>query len=174
MIYNLIHFSLKLTYNWLKCNVDGAAKRNPGIAGCGGVFRNHRAEFVYGFAEPLGFTSSTQAELFAVVIAIEVAFIMHWNNLWIETDSSFVVRAFQNYSNAVTWNLRNKWRNALVKFKQLNGIVSHILREGNQVADSLANFGCTLSSPVSWFHAPDFLSESLEKNKLGFPSFRVG
>jgi ribonuclease HI len=112
--------------------------------------------------------------LFAVVIAIEVAFIMHWNNLWIETDSSFVVRAFQNYSNAVTWNLRNKWRNALVKFKQLNGIVSHILREGNQVADSLANFGCTLSSPVSWFHAPDFLSESLEKNKLGFPSFTVG
>jgi ribonuclease HI len=95
---------------------------NHGIAGCGGVFRNHRAEFVYDFAEPLGFSSSTQAELFTVIIAIEVAFRMHWNNLWIETGSSFVVRAFQNSSNAVTWNLRNRWINALVKFKQLNGI----------------------------------------------------
>jgi hypothetical protein len=43
-----------------------------------------------------------------------------------------------------------------------------------KVADSLANFGCTLSSPICWFHAPDFLSVGLEKNKLGFPSFRVG
>jgi ribonuclease HI len=135
---------------------------------------NHRAEFVYGFAEPLGFNSSTQAELLAVIIEIEVASRMHWNNLWIETDSSFVVRAFQNSSNAVTWNLRNRWSNALVKFKQLNGMVSHIFREGNQVADSLANFGCTLPSSVCWFHAPDFLNVSLEKNKLGFPSFRVG
>jgi hypothetical protein len=62
---------------------------------------------------------------------------MNWYNLWIETNSSFVVNAFQNARNDVAWNLRNRWRNALVMFKQLNGMVSHIFREGNQVLISL-------------------------------------
>jgi ribonuclease HI len=82
---------------------------------------------------------------------------MHRNNIWIESDSSLVVRAFQNPSHEVTWNLWNRWRNALVLFKPLNGMVSHIFREGNQVADSLVNFGCTLSSPTRWHQAPQFI-----------------
>ncbi|KAK2381212.1 hypothetical protein QL285_068838 [Trifolium repens] len=159
--------------HWLKCNVDGAAKGNPGLAGCGGVFRDHRAEFVYGFAEPLGNSSSIQAELFAVIFAIDVAFRMQWYNLWIETDSAFVVSAFQNSSIDVTWNLRNKWKNALVKFRLLNGMVSHIFREGNQVADSFANHACTITSPANWFQVPDFVMDSLEKNKFGIPCFRI-
>jgi hypothetical protein len=61
-----------------------------------------------------------------------------------------------------------------VLFKQMNGMVSHIFREGNQVADSLANIGCTLSSPTRWQQAPHFIIGSLEKNKLGLPSFRLG
>jgi hypothetical protein len=40
--------------NWLKCNIDGAAVSNLGSASCGGVFRNHSADFIFGFAEPLG------------------------------------------------------------------------------------------------------------------------
>jgi hypothetical protein len=50
-------------------------------------------------------------------------------------------------------------------------MISHIFREGNQVADSLANFGCTLLDPVL---PPGFIIDSLEKNKFGIPSFRVG
>jgi hypothetical protein len=110
----------------------------------------------------------------AVILAIDVAFRMQWNNLWIETDSSFVVSAFQNTSIDVPWSLRNRWRNALVKFTHLNGMISHIFREGNQVADSLANFGCTLLDPVCWSQPPGFIIDSLEKNKFGIPSFRVG
>jgi hypothetical protein len=76
--------------------------------------------------------------------------------------------AFQNSSIDVPWNLRNRWRNALVKFKHLNSMISHIFRKGNQVADSLANFGCTLLDPVL---PPGFIIDSLEKNKFGIPSF---
>ncbi|GAU47028.1 hypothetical protein TSUD_239850 [Trifolium subterraneum] len=157
----------------MKCNIDGAAKGNTGLAGCGGVFRNHEANLLYYFAEPLGFFTSFQAELSAAISAIEVAFRFNWHNLWIETDSTLVVRAFQNHSYVVTWNLRNKWTNALFLFKQLNGIVSHIFREGNQVADSLANYGCTLTSSSSCHQAPGFIRYGSEKNKLGFPSFRI-
>jgi ribonuclease HI len=161
-------------FPWIKCNIDGAAKGNPGLAGCGGVFRNHRADMLCCYAEPLGIASSFLAELHAAISAIEIAFDMHWDNLWIESDSSLVVRAFQNPDHNVTWSLRNRWRNALVLFKQMNGMVSHIFREGNQVADSLANIGCTLSSPTRWQQAPHFIIGSLEKNKLGLPSFRLG
>ncbi|MCI14308.1 ribonuclease H protein [Trifolium medium] len=59
---------------WIKCNIDGASKGNPGIAGCGGIFRNHAADMLYCFAEPLGFASAYQAELSAAMAAIEIAF----------------------------------------------------------------------------------------------------
>jgi hypothetical protein len=55
---------------------------------------------------------------------------------------------------------------------QMNCIVTHIYREGNMVADLLANFGLSISSFSSWNVAPLFLSEALDRNKLGMPSFR--
>jgi hypothetical protein len=47
--------------DWLKCNINGAAVGYPGNASCGGVFRNDSAEFIFGFAEPLGLTTSSFA-----------------------------------------------------------------------------------------------------------------
>jgi hypothetical protein len=56
---------------------------------------------------------------------------------------------------------------------QMNYIVIHIFREGNSVADLLANFGLTSSVFTSWSTAPLFISVGLSKNKLGTPSFRL-
>jgi hypothetical protein len=63
--------------NWLMCNIDGASCGNPGNASCDGVFRNHEAEFVYGFAEPLGVRTAFVAELCGAMRAIEIAFQNH-------------------------------------------------------------------------------------------------
>jgi hypothetical protein len=82
--------------NWIKCNIDGASSGNPGNASCGGVFRNHEAEFVYGFAEPLGIRNAYVAELCGAMRAIEIAFQNHWHHLWIESDSLSVVSAFNH------------------------------------------------------------------------------
>jgi hypothetical protein len=82
--------------NCVKCNIDGASKGNPGLSSCGGIFRNNDADFLLGFAEPLGFASSYLAELQGALRAIEVAHQMNWKNLWIETDSVLVVLAFKN------------------------------------------------------------------------------
>ncbi|PNY11098.1 ribonuclease H [Trifolium pratense] len=70
--------------NWIKCNIDGASCENPGIASCGGIFRNHEADFVYGFAEPLGVASSIYAELYGAMRAIEIAYKRNWRTLWLE------------------------------------------------------------------------------------------
>ncbi|KAL4286844.1 hypothetical protein AHAS_Ahas19G0126800 [Arachis hypogaea] len=34
---------------WIKLNTDGAADKNPGIMGCGGLLRNHLGRWVAGF-----------------------------------------------------------------------------------------------------------------------------
>jgi ribonuclease HI len=60
--------------NWIKCNTDGASNGNPGIASCGGIFRDHNANFVYAFAEPLGREIAFFAELCGALKAIELAF----------------------------------------------------------------------------------------------------
>ncbi|GAU27936.1 hypothetical protein TSUD_146500 [Trifolium subterraneum] len=152
---------------------DGASSGNPGNASCGGVFRDHNADFVYAFAEPLGFASSYFAELCGAMRAIEFAYDKNWLNIWLETDSSLVVAAFKNPTKPVAWPLRNRWRNVLFMINNMNCFVTHIYREGNKVADLIANHGLTLSSFISWNNAPLLIVDCMSSNKLGMPSFRL-
>jgi ribonuclease HI len=66
--------------NWIKCNTDGASCGYSGIASCGGVFRDHHADFVFAFAEPLGVETSFFVELYGALKAIEIAYEKIWHN----------------------------------------------------------------------------------------------
>lgn len=48
----------------------------------------------------------------------------------------------------------------------------HIYREGNDVADTLANYGISLQTLTFWDDMPSFIRANLIKNQLGMPSFR--
>jgi hypothetical protein len=91
----------------------------------------------------------------------------------LETDSALVVSTFNNPSKHVAWQLRNRWKNVMFMASQMNLIVSHIYREGNQVADLLANYGLNLTSFVFWIDTPLFISDWVNRNKVGIPSFRL-
>ena len=39
---------------WIKLNVDGASKGNPGTAGAGGILRGHYGNWIKGFTLNLG------------------------------------------------------------------------------------------------------------------------
>ncbi|GAU49757.1 hypothetical protein TSUD_301830 [Trifolium subterraneum] len=73
---------------WLKCNTDGAS--NNLTASCGAYI----------------------AELCGAMRAIEIAASHNWLNLWLETDSLLVVRAFNSHE-LVPWSLSNRWFNCL-------------------------------------------------------------
>jgi hypothetical protein len=88
-------------FNWIKGNTDGAA--NSSIAAYGGLFRNHLADFMGGFAENIGNKSAFFAELSGAIKAIEIAYENHWLNFWLETDSVLVVKAFSNLS-LIPWS----------------------------------------------------------------------
>lgn len=66
-------------FNWIKCNIDGACKGNPGPSSCGGIFRNSAAEFLGAFACNLGISNSLSVELNGAMFAIEIASQKGWN-----------------------------------------------------------------------------------------------
>jgi hypothetical protein len=55
----------------------------------------------------------------------------------------------------------------------MNFIVTHIFREGNQVADTLANHGLNLNSIMFWNVLPLFIKDSYDKNMYGFTNYRI-
>lgn len=70
------HFSFKwhpTTFNWIKCNTDGAVLGNPGQAACAGIFRNINGESLGWFAANLGISNALYAEIMGVILAIEAA-----------------------------------------------------------------------------------------------------
>jgi len=155
----------------LKCNIDGASKGNPGVSGCGGIFRNEEVEAVICFAKPLGLRTSYHAELCGLMRAAEIANQMKWSNIWFESNSALVVLATKK-PDKVPWEIRKRWNNAMAMIRSMNCIDTHIYREGNQVADALANQALSLNSYTVWHDAPLFIGEHYVKNKLGWPSYR--
>jgi len=108
---------------------------------------------------------------FRILLILVIKCVRKWQNIWIETDSALVLTA-SKYPDKVPWELRNRWGNSMILFRQLNCMVSHVLREGNQAADALANHVVSLPSISIWFDVPWFINASLLHDKSGWPTFR--
>ena len=122
---------------WTKVNIDGTTKGSHGKAGCGGIFRTFRG-FIKGcFSLFLGTRLALEVEILGFIIAIEFAYKFKWKNLWVETDSSYIVALFKDNTISMPWKLLNGWLRAIRYAHELNTHVSHIFREGNEVAERL-------------------------------------
>ncbi|GAU44836.1 hypothetical protein TSUD_280370 [Trifolium subterraneum] len=126
---------------WIKCNIGGAFTSSA--AACAGLFRNSSADFICGFASRLNTSSAFSAELYGFINAVDFAVSRGWNNLWIESDSELVVKAYKSAT------------------------------EGNHCADGLAKLGLNLNSVLIWNDVPVEIRDSFDSNKHGKPCFRV-
>ncbi|PRQ53570.1 putative ribonuclease H-like domain, reverse transcriptase zinc-binding domain-containing protein [Rosa chinensis] len=144
--------------NWFKANSDGSF-RDPNHAGFGGIFRNSEAAFLGAFSCKAIVPWAIDTELLAVMAVVKVARDRNWFPLWLETDSMLVMHYLKNPSR-VPWRLRTRWKNCVASISQLQVHISHIYREGNRVADKLANFGATNDNPTWWDSIPPFLLSS--------------
>ncbi|KAK3225743.1 hypothetical protein Dsin_005605 [Dipteronia sinensis] len=157
---------------WIKVNTDGAALSSPGVGGCGGVFRNCRA-FVKGcFAVPLGQVFAFEAELLAASMAINFAWQNGWHRIWLESDSSYVVQLLSSRSKQVPWRIRQAWQRCIYQISMMEFQVSHIFREGNQVADALFKHALGLEVDSWWATSPSFCSFLVGNDCMGRESFR--
>ncbi|CAL9010028.1 unnamed protein product [Prunus brigantina] len=155
---------------WVKVNIDGSCKASG--TGFGGVFRNSEGKVLGAFASNQDQPSSTAAEVLAFLEAIRVAWVRDWKHLWLETDSSLVVQFFSSTSYSIPWSLRTEWRNCLWRIKQMHFVCTHIYREGNCVADMLANFGADNHAYYWWDSLPSWAAIAYAKDLVGFPRFR--
>ncbi|XP_058775629.1 uncharacterized protein LOC131649906 [Vicia villosa] len=111
-------------------------------------FFGSSGDFIIGFSKNLGKHNAFFAELSGALRAIELAQLHHWNHLWLESDSSLVVKAFSNQA-AIPWLLRNRWINCHVYTRHINFLITHVYREANSCADLLANEGLTVTPPLN-------------------------
>ncbi|KAI3473497.1 hypothetical protein Pfo_031457, partial [Paulownia fortunei] len=145
---------------WFKLNTDGASRGTEGNAGAGGIIRDHLGDHILAFQDFIGPASSIFSELYALNRGLQLALIRGITHLWIEIDA--LARLQQ---------LLVDIKNVL---HHMTTSITHIYREGNRVADFLANATCDTTSSRT------FTAEELSGHILGFirldqlgtPSFR--
>lgn len=155
--------------DWIKCNTDGSSSSSS--SSCGGIFRDSNSVFLLCFAENLGGGTAFHAEISTVMRSIELAYQRRWKKLWIETDSSLVILAASNMD-LVPCALRNRWKNCLAILRQMQYIITHIYREGNNCAEKLAFIGLSLQGITIWLEVPNFLNSLYGHDRLELPNFR--
>ncbi|KAL0283183.1 UNVERIFIED_CONTAM: putative ribonuclease H protein, partial [Sesamum radiatum] len=126
---------------WYKLNMDGASKGNPGISGAGGILQDQLGKVIFAFQEPLGIATNTQAELSAIHRGLQIYVSRGLRKVWIETDATAIIKLISAPQRGA-WNLQANLQNIRKILNQMEHKLSHIFREGNQVADFLANQAC--------------------------------
>lgn len=119
---------------------DGGARGNPGPAGIGAVLTSPEGEPIGEFARSLGHATNNVAEYEAVIAGLELARAKGVTEIDICADSKLVVKQLNG-----EWKIKNdRLRTLAVKARRLmnsfeNARISHVRREKNERADTLAN-----------------------------------
>lgn len=128
-----------LSEGWIKVNTDGASRGNPGRSSIGYCLKNELGDVIYVCGKEVHETTNTVAESLAILEALRYCRLHQPNNIWLETNSIMV-------RNVIVGNWKPPW--AIVMYveeiKQIleayNTKMTHIFREGNRLADHLANY----------------------------------
>ncbi|KAG6658115.1 hypothetical protein CIPAW_04G137600 [Carya illinoinensis] len=91
-----------------KLNVDGNSLRNPGLAGGGGVIRDHDGRVLAGFSIHYGQVSNTVAEGRALLDGLKLAQQLGIRDILVESDSDVIVKWIQA-GKCSLWYLWDFW-----------------------------------------------------------------
>lgn len=119
---------------------DGAARGNPGPASAGAVIRDEHDKIIAQISHRIGFTTNNQAEYIAIVMALEEALKLGATNVNLKSDSELVVKQLGGSYRVKNAALKPLYQKVKQLQNSLEGFtVTHIPREQNREADSLAN-----------------------------------
>ncbi|KAL3502767.1 hypothetical protein ACH5RR_037216 [Cinchona calisaya] len=118
---------------WRKLNSDGAVKEQHGMFAGGGIVR----------------CTSLQAEAFATLDDLKLCVANQLGFIQIEADSLILIKALQGTQHS-PWLIDSTIQQIQGIVQNLNVIFMHVFREGNDLADSLANIGAQCLSVPSY------------------------
>ena len=91
---------------WHKANFDGAAKGNPGLAGCGEIIRNSLDGGIVVFSSPIGHQTNHLAEASAARLIVKLALDSGIKYLWLEGDSLNIINCILGVTNP-SWTIES-------------------------------------------------------------------
>ena len=159
---------------WFKLNTDGSSLGNPGLAGGGGIIRNHVGDWVGGFSRAIGVITSIQAELRALKDGLKLAIDLGILNVEIKMDSLVAVELVKSITtpNAFLSTIVADCRFLIERFELCS--LKHIFRETNDCANLLAKAGCDQTLDfISFSNAPAYVLEALAFDISNATRFRL-
>jgi ribonuclease HI len=130
-----------LEQEWLVM-VDGAARGNPGPAGCGAVICDDKGAVVRELSRYLGHATNNVAEYEALVMGLEALIELKRNRIVVQSDSQLLVRQLNGEYRVKDEKLRLLYQRAIGLLRQFGSYrIVHVRRELNKAADRLANRG---------------------------------
>ncbi|XP_075074396.1 uncharacterized protein LOC142161999 [Nicotiana tabacum] len=158
---------------WVKLNVDGCSKGNPGLAGGGGIIRDHHGNMMKAFAEFYGPCSNNLAEAKALLHGVKLCSNSGFLKVHVESDSMFTVNMI-NKRMLPSWQIKHIIEQIWEVTSTGDFKFTHTFREGNTVADQLANLGvnsqnCAIFNEVVLL--PTKVRASMKLDQDGLPNF---
>lgn len=122
--------------------VDGAARGNPGPAGCGAVICDEKGAVVRALSRYLGHATNNVAEYQALLMGLEVLIELKRNKIVVQSDSQLLVRQINGEYRVKDEKLKELYQRATGLLRQFGSYrIVHVPRECNKAADRLANRG---------------------------------
>ncbi|WMV24105.1 hypothetical protein MTR67_017490 [Solanum verrucosum] len=161
--------------NWIKCNTDGASRGNPGDNAYALCIRDYKGDLIFAEAQQIGFATNNMAEAVAVLMGLKYCRQNQYRKLILETDSvgikNYLIREWK-----IPWELIDIMEEAINIIEQDGVNVKHVYREGNHLADALANTAFSHIEKQEYNHFNQ-LSETCKKilniDKLQIQSFGI-
>jgi len=125
-----------------KLFVDGASRKNPGIAG-GGLYLLKNDEPFYQKGFFLGHKTNNQAEYLALLLGIFIvkkSMDLH-DSLYIVSDSELLIKHLKGEYKVKNPDLKKLFDLAFILLAGVHYSFCHVLREYNTQADQMANDG---------------------------------
>ncbi|KAF7818326.1 protein TIME FOR COFFEE-like isoform X1 [Senna tora] len=144
-------------------------------AGCGGIIRDHKGEWIGGFTSHIGSCSALDAEFWGILKGLAFTKKKGLNSIMVECDSKEAITLIDKAkSSGFSFN---QFINRIIMLASDIGRVTflHNFREANTCADWLAKF--SLSSNVGLVKLvdpPSDLMRFIARDKLGITTCRVG
>ena len=122
--------------------VDGAARGNPGEAGCGAAIYDDTGAVVKELSRYLGHATNNVAEYEGLLLGLEALLELGRKKIVVQSDSQLLVRQLNGEYRVKDEKLKVLHQRALALLRQFDSYrILHVRHEMNKLADRLANRG---------------------------------
>ncbi|XP_075111672.1 uncharacterized protein LOC142181903 [Nicotiana tabacum] len=159
---------------WVKVNTDGVSRGNPGRSSIGFVLRNEEGDVLYTCGKEIQEGSNSVAEAKAIYEAMKFCVQHDYALIDLHTDSMLLKKALTGEWNP-PWVIGTMVEDIRELMNRANVKLSHTLKEGNQLADHIANYALD-NGPMEChgFEELDLQGRTLvNSDKLQCPCIRV-